>query len=137
MDPSGDVDDSSSESDGGVTAVEVYGFVGYVSSAVGYGARARRVERERWRSGKSGSSGAPQPRSSHRLPCDPASHPSELALLCPFHPPGPVAYLAWALIPDRYLDAMGVTYRPSKYWAVAVPTWACVALFVAASAYEW
>lgn len=34
------------------------------------------------------------------------------------------------------LDALGATYRPNKYWAVAVPTWACVAFFTAAIGYE-
>merc|ERR1712216_471060 len=35
-------------------------------------------------------------------------------------------YLAWAYIPDRYLEAVGIGYRPSKYWAVALPAWLCM-----------
>jgi hypothetical protein len=34
------------------------------------------------------------------------------------------------------LHAMGITYYPDKYWAVAVPTWICVAVLYGAWAYE-
>ncbi|EER17430.1 Phosphatidylinositol N-acetylglucosaminyltransferase subunit P, putative [Perkinsus marinus ATCC 50983] len=33
-----------------------------------------------------------------------------------------VIYLAWAFIPDRYLREIGITYYPSKWWAVVIPT---------------
>jgi phosphatidylinositol glycan class P protein len=45
-------------------------------------------------------------------------------------------YLLWAYVPDDALRAMGVAYAPDKYWAVALPTWAGVALVYAAVAYE-
>ncbi|KAF4701463.1 hypothetical protein FOZ63_011263 [Perkinsus olseni] len=33
-----------------------------------------------------------------------------------------VIYLAWAFIPDKCLREMGITYYPSKWWAVVIPT---------------
>ncbi|XP_060831963.1 phosphatidylinositol N-acetylglucosaminyltransferase subunit P [Bombus pascuorum] len=37
-------------------------------------------------------------------------------------------FLVWALIPDQILHNLGLTYWPSKYWAVAIPIWALTAL---------
>ncbi|XP_011699556.1 PREDICTED: phosphatidylinositol N-acetylglucosaminyltransferase subunit P isoform X2 [Wasmannia auropunctata] len=38
-------------------------------------------------------------------------------------------YVIWAIIPDEVLhDYLGLTYWPSKYWAVAIPIWALTAL---------
>ena len=34
-----------------------------------------------------------------------------------------VTYLLWAYVPDAYFDAIGITYRPDKYWAIAIPAW--------------
>jgi len=31
--------------------------------------------------------------------------------------------VALALIPDAVFDYYGVTFRPSKYWCLAIPTW--------------
>ncbi|EEH56380.1 uncharacterized protein MICPUCDRAFT_58925 [Micromonas pusilla CCMP1545] len=45
-------------------------------------------------------------------------------------------YLLWAYVPDDALRALGVACSPDKYWAVALPTWAGVALVYAAVAYE-
>ena len=45
------------------------------------------------------------------------------------------AWLAWAYVPDRVLHAWGVTWYPSKYWALALPAWALVALAFAFVAY--
>eukprot|EP00741_Cyanophora_paradoxa_P012418 tig00020610_g11997.t1 len=41
------------------------------------------------------------------------------------------AYLCWAYLPDEVLHSIGVYYYPDRYWAVAVPIYACVCtLFV-------
>ncbi|KAJ3101772.1 hypothetical protein HDU97_001056 [Phlyctochytrium planicorne] len=32
-------------------------------------------------------------------------------------------YITWALVPDDMLEAIGITYYPQKYWAVAIPVW--------------
>jgi len=39
-----------------------------------------------------------------------------------------VMYLLWAYVPDPYLDAVGISYRPAKYWAIAIPAWLCMTL---------
>ncbi|KAL0036741.1 hypothetical protein WJX79_008135 [Trebouxia sp. C0005] len=46
------------------------------------------------------------------------------------------AFLCWAYIPERYLQALGISYYPDKYWALAVPSWVCVAVVAAYWAYE-
>ena len=46
-----------------------------------------------------------------------------------------VIYLAWALCPEHHLQAWGVAFLPSKYWAVAVPAWLSVALVTYVVAY--
>eukprot|EP00904_Undaria_pinnatifida_P009791 jgi/Undpi1/5942/HiC_scaffold_2.g01216.m1 len=38
-------------------------------------------------------------------------------------------YLVWAYVPEGTLQAVGITYYPSKYWAIAIPS----AIFVTAS----
>lgn len=45
-------------------------------------------------------------------------------------------YLLWAFTPPRYLEAYGISYYPSQYWAVALPAWACVTVVAAYWAYE-
>eukprot|EP00899_Mesostigma_viride_P002002 jgi/Mesvir1/11802/Mv00161-RA.1 len=37
-------------------------------------------------------------------------------------------FLAWAYVPDDVLRSMGITYYPSKYWAVAIPAFVPVAI---------
>uniref|UniRef100_A0A0E0KGP4 PIG-P domain-containing protein n=1 Tax=Oryza punctata TaxID=4537 RepID=A0A0E0KGP4_ORYPU len=36
-------------------------------------------------------------------------------------------YLAWAYMPERCLRSLGITYYPSRYWALAVPAFVIVA----------
>ncbi|PSC68340.1 phosphatidylinositol N-acetylglucosaminyltransferase subunit P isoform X1 [Micractinium conductrix] len=67
----------------GVSSVEVYGFVGWITSAVAY-----------------------------------------------------VLFLLWAYTPDYVLSAHGITYYPSKHWALALPAWACVSVVFAYWVYE-
>ncbi len=35
----------------------------------------------------------------------------------------PLVWIVWAFLPDEYFHSVGVTYFPSKWWAVAVPTY--------------
>ncbi|KAI8068479.1 PIG-P-domain-containing protein, partial [Gongronella butleri] len=35
-------------------------------------------------------------------------------------------YIIWAYLPDRILHDLGITYYPSRYWALAIPTWLMV-----------
>ncbi|KAI7830917.1 phosphatidylinositol N-acetylglucosaminyltransferase subunit P-like protein [Kickxella alabastrina] len=32
-------------------------------------------------------------------------------------------YLMWAYLPDNVLEAIGITYYPDRYWALALPAW--------------
>ncbi|KAI8087790.1 PIG-P-domain-containing protein [Gilbertella persicaria] len=32
-------------------------------------------------------------------------------------------YLIWAYVPDQILHRLGITYYPSRYWALAIPIW--------------
>ena len=60
-------------------------------------------------------------------------------LLHPLCPPltAPAAlFLAWSLSPPVLLRSLGVTYYPSKWWALALPCWLCVAVLCAWAAYE-
>lgn len=44
-------------------------------------------------------------------------------------------FLAWAYIPEQWLHFLGITYYPSRYWALAMPTYAMVAVFLAMGFY--
>eukprot|EP00850_Spirogloea_muscicola_P004672 SM000020S06022 [mRNA] locus=s20:440471:442331:- [translate_table: standard] len=46
-----------------------------------------------------------------------------------------VLYILWAYLPDAYLHAAGVTYYPSRYWAIAIPSYVPVALLFAFMVY--
>ncbi|PNW89035.1 hypothetical protein CHLRE_01g055424v5 [Chlamydomonas reinhardtii] len=39
-----------------------------------------------------------------------------------------LAFLLWLFIPEAYLQELGITYYPSKYWAVAGPAWLTLAI---------
>ena len=40
-------------------------------------------------------------------------------------------YLVWAFVPEEFLhEYLGLTYWPSKYWALAIPIWAMTAILV-------
>ncbi|KAF8688071.1 hypothetical protein HU200_042438 [Digitaria exilis] len=39
-----------------------------------------------------------------------------------------VVYLVWAYTPEPCLRSLGITYYPSKYWALAVPSFVIVAV---------
>ena len=47
-----------------------------------------------------------------------------------------VLYILWAYTPDSVLQAHGINYYPSKYWAVALPAWVCVAVVFVYWLYE-
>ncbi|CAM9373108.1 unnamed protein product [Chrysoparadoxa australica] len=36
---------------------------------------------------------------------------------------GWLLFLIWAYVPDEYFHQWGVTYYPSKYWALAIPAY--------------
>lgn len=40
-------------------------------------------------------------------------------------------FLVWAYVPERCLNAIGIYYYPSRYWALAVPAYAMVTLVLA------
>ncbi|PIA32594.1 hypothetical protein AQUCO_04400056v1 [Aquilegia coerulea] len=46
-----------------------------------------------------------------------------------------VIFFMWAYIPESWLHLTGITYYPSKYWAVAVPTYSMVAVVLAIGFY--
>lgn len=44
-------------------------------------------------------------------------------------------FLVWAYVPEPWLHAVGLFYYPSRYWALAVPTYTIVAIVLALSFY--
>ena len=47
-----------------------------------------------------------------------------------------VLYLAWAVTPTKVLHSLGVDYHPTKWWALALPAWCCLAVLCSYAAYE-
>ncbi|KAI4332144.1 hypothetical protein L6164_017077 [Bauhinia variegata] len=39
-----------------------------------------------------------------------------------------VVFFVWAYVPDSWLHSIGVFYYPSRYWALAVPTYVMVTI---------
>ncbi|XP_028778092.1 uncharacterized protein LOC114752594 isoform X1 [Neltuma alba] len=39
-----------------------------------------------------------------------------------------VIFLIWAYVPEHWLHSIGITYYPSRYWALAVPTYVMVTI---------
>ncbi|KAL5560596.1 hypothetical protein UlMin_036807 [Ulmus minor] len=46
-----------------------------------------------------------------------------------------VIFLVWAYVPDSWLHSIGIFYYPSRYWALAVPTYAMVTVVLAMGFY--
>lgn len=40
-----------------------------------------------------------------------------------------VVFIIWAYLPESWLHAVGITYYPSRYWAMAIPSYLMVAIF--------
>lgn len=46
-----------------------------------------------------------------------------------------VVFLIWAYFPEHWLHSVGIYYYPSRYWALAVPTYAMVTVVLAIGFY--
>ncbi|XVF71295.1 hypothetical protein PTKIN_Ptkin12aG0025500 [Pterospermum kingtungense] len=46
-----------------------------------------------------------------------------------------VIFLVWAYIPEPWLHSVGIFYYPSRYWALAVPTYTMVIIVLAIGFY--
>jgi phosphatidylinositol glycan class P protein len=49
---------------------------------------------------------------------------------------GFLLYLLWAYLPVEILHNLGVTYYPSRYWAVAIPAYVCVVVIFIFATYS-
>jgi hypothetical protein len=46
-----------------------------------------------------------------------------------------ICFLAWALLPKKILYALGITYYPSRYYAIALPAYAIILYLLSGLAY--
>ncbi|KAL6577844.1 hypothetical protein OROMI_010172 [Orobanche minor] len=46
-----------------------------------------------------------------------------------------LAFVIWAYVPDEWLHYVGIYYYPSRYWALAVPTYVMVTIVLAIGFY--
>ncbi|KAK6154181.1 hypothetical protein DH2020_013820 [Rehmannia glutinosa] len=46
-----------------------------------------------------------------------------------------VVFVIWAYVPDHWLHSIGIYYYPSRYWALAVPTYFMVTIVLAIGFY--
>jgi phosphatidylinositol glycan class P protein len=46
-----------------------------------------------------------------------------------------LCFLAWALLPEKLLHSLGITYYPSRYYAIALPAYALVTYAFSGIAY--
>ncbi|KAH6772874.1 Phosphatidylinositol N-acetylglucosaminyltransferase [Perilla frutescens var. hirtella] len=44
-------------------------------------------------------------------------------------------FIIWAYVPDNWLHSVGIYYYPSRYWALAVPTYMMVTIILAITLY--
>ncbi|KAJ3569187.1 hypothetical protein NP233_g5212 [Leucocoprinus birnbaumii] len=41
-----------------------------------------------------------------------------------------VLYVLWALLPDRWIVALGVDWYPNREWAILIPAWSIIVLIL-------
>ncbi|CAL9091064.1 unnamed protein product [Musa textilis] len=46
-----------------------------------------------------------------------------------------VIFMVWAYTPEPWLHSLGITYYPSKYWAIAIPSFLIVTVVLAMVSY--
>ena len=46
-----------------------------------------------------------------------------------------LVFLIWAYVPEQIFNQLGIYYIPSKYNALAIPTWICVTAWLLATFY--